>query len=167
MAPGGSRPERLDVARITKVHGLRGEVVVDLLSSEASRLDPGATLERDAGPPLLVVASRPHQGKWLVAFAGVGTREAAEALRGTVLRAEPIDDPDALWLDEVIGAAVRTVDGDTCGTVVEVHPNPAADLLVLDGGALVPTTFVLGWAGEGEARHLAIDPPPGLLDLAD
>lgn len=167
MAPGGSRPERLEVARITKVHGLRGEVVVDLVSTEPSRLDPGATLERDRGPALVVVASRPHQGKWLVAFEGVGTREAAEALRGAVLRAEPIDDPDALWLDEVIGAAVRTVDGEACGTVVEVHPNPAADLLVLDGGALVPTTFVVGWAGEDGDRHLTIDPPPGLLDLAD
>ncbi len=167
MAPGGSRPERLEVARITKVHGLRGDVVVDLVSTEASRLEPGAVLERDAGPALVVVASRPHQGKWLVAFDGVGSREAAEALRGTVLRAEPMDDPDALWLDEVIGAAVRTVDGEAWGTVVEVHPNPAADLLVLVGGALVPTTFVVGWAGEADDRHLVIDPPPGLLDLAD
>lgn len=167
MPPGASRPDRLEVARITKVHGLRGEVVVDLVSTEVSRLDPGATLERDAGPALVVVASRPHQGKWLVAFEGVGTREAAEALPGTVLRAEPIDDPDALWLDEVVGATVRTVAGDPCGTVVEVHPNPAADLLELDSGALVPATFVLGWAGEGGDRHLAIDPPPGLLDLTD
>lgn len=167
MPPGGPRPERLEVARITKVHGLRGEVVVDLVSSEEARLDPGATLERDIGPALLVLTSRPHQGKWLVAFAGVETREAAEALRGTVLRAEPIDDPDALWLDEVIGAAVRTVAGEACGTVREVHPNPAADLLVLDDGVLVPTTFVVGWAGDDGDRHLAIDPPPGLLDLAD
>ncbi len=167
MSPGGSRPERLEVARITKVHGLRGEVVVDLVSTEASRLDPGAVLERDAGPALVVVGSRPHQGKWLVAFDGVGSREAAEALRGTVLRAEPMDDPDALWLDEIIGVAVRTVDGDSCGTVVDVHPNPAADLLVLDGGVLVPTTFVVGWAGDDGDRHLSIDPPAGLLDLAD
>jgi len=116
---------------------------------------------------LVVVGSRPHQGKWLVAFDGVGSREAAEALRGTVLRAEPMDDPDALWLDEVIGVVVRTVDGEACGTVVEVHPNPAADLLVLDGGALVPTTFVVGWAGDDGDRHLSIDPPAGLLDLAD
>jgi 16S rRNA processing protein RimM len=55
------------VGRITKAHGLRGEVVVDLLSSEESRLAPGTALETDRGD-LVVVSSRPHQGKWLVVF---------------------------------------------------------------------------------------------------
>jgi 16S rRNA processing protein RimM len=153
------------VGRITRSHGLRGEVVVDLLSSEPElRLAVGAELATDRGP-LVVEAARPHQGKWLVVFEGVLGREAADALRGTELRAEPIDDPDALWVHDLVGASVVDAAGVERGTVVAVLANPADDLLELDGGALVPVGFITGWEGEGDARRLVVDPPEGLFDL--
>jgi 16S rRNA processing protein RimM len=156
--------ETLLVGRITKAHGLRGDVVVDLLSSEESRLAPGATLDSARGP-LVVAASRPHQGKWIVVFDGVNSREAADALRGVELTGEPIDDPEALWVHELIGVAVREVDGTERGTITAVFPNPADDLLELDGAALVPVTFIVGFEGEGDDRRLVIDPPDGLFDI--
>lgn len=153
---------RLLVGRVTRAHGLRGEVVVDLLSSEPEvRLAAGAVLDASTGATLRVVSARPFQQRWLVTFDGVGTREAADALRGVELFGEPLEDPDALWLHEVVGAPVVDLAGNTCGTVVAVVANPASDLLELDGGALVPVTFVEGW---DDARRLVIDPPPGLLD---
>jgi 16S rRNA processing protein RimM len=152
------------VGRITKAHGLRGDVVVDLLSSEASRLAPGATLDSARGP-MVVASSRPHQGKWIVTFDGVNSREAADALRGVELTGEPIDDPDALWVHDLIGVAVREAGGTERGTITAVFPNPADDLLELDGAALVPVTFIVGFEGEGEGRRLVIDPPDGLFDL--
>jgi 16S rRNA processing protein RimM len=159
-------PPRLLVGRVTKAHGLHGEVVVDLLSTEIeARLAPGAALERDGGAPLVVASARPHQGKWLVVFDGVGSREAAEALRGTELRAEAIEDPEALWVHELVGAAMVDTAGAACGTVVAVVANPANDLLELVSGALVPERFVVGWDGDGDGRRLVIDPPPGLHDL--
>lgn len=156
--------EALLVGRITKAHGLRGDVVVDLLSSEASRLAKGATLGSARGP-MVVASSRPHQGKWIVVFDGVNSREAADALRGLELTGEPIDDPDALWVHDLLGVAVREVGGTERGTVTAVYPNPADDLLELDGAALVPVTFVVGFEGEGPARRLVIDPPDGLFEL--
>lgn len=148
------------VGRVQRAHGLRGEVVVDLLSSEPEvRLAPGSTYGS-----LRVASARPHQDKWLVTFDGVTSREAADALRGTELRAEPLDDPDALWVHDLIGATVVEVDGTDRGIVEDVLPNPADDLLVLAGGALVPVTFVVGWDDEG---RLVIDPPAGLFDLLD
>jgi 16S rRNA processing protein RimM len=153
------------VGRITKAHGLRGEVVVDLLSSEPEvRLAVGAVLDSDRGP-LTVAAARPHQGRWLVTFDGVTSRETADDLRGTELRAEPLDDPNALWVHDLVGAEVVDTGGVTRGAVVAVVANPADDLLELDGGALVPVGFVVGWEGEGDARRLVIDPPAGLFDL--
>lgn len=152
------------VGRITKAHGLRGEVVVDLLSSEESRLAPGAVLSSARGE-LTVASSRPHQGKWLVVFEGIASREAAEALRGVELRGEPIDDPQALWVHELVGLEVREVGGTARGRVVSVVANPADDLLELDGGALVPITFVVGYDGDGDERRVLIDPPDGLFDL--
>ena len=128
------------------------------------RLASGAVLSTD-GTPLTVESARPHQGRWLVCFDGVLTKEAADALRGTELYAEPLDVPDALWVHELIGAAVVEPDGTARGRIVAVHANPASDLLEVDGGALVPERFVVGWEGDGEARRLVIDPPAGLFEL--
>jgi 16S rRNA processing protein RimM len=153
------------VGRITRPHGLRGEVVVDLISSEPERrLAPGAELATATGS-LRVRAARPHQAKWLVVFEGVETREAADALRGTELRAEPLDDADALWVHDLVDAAVVDAAGTERGRVVAVVANPADDLLELDSGALVPIGFITGWTGEGEDRRLVVDPPEGLFDL--
>ncbi len=150
----------LEVGRITKPHGLRGEVVVKLLTDRSGRLDPGAVLSTPRGD-LVVRAARPHQDRWIVAFEGRTTREQADELRGTVLRAEAADDPDELWVHQLIGAAVVTTAGDTVGRCTGVIANPAADLIELDGGALVPVVFVVDHSPE----TVVIDPPDGLFDL--
>jgi 16S rRNA processing protein RimM len=151
------------VGRVLRAHGLSGEVVVDLLSSEPDvRLAPGAELLRaDGGAALRVVAARPHHDRWIVRFDGVDGRDAADALRGLELEGEPLEVDDALWVHEVIGAAVVDTTGAACGSVTSVLANPADDILELDTGALVPVTFVVGWDDE---RRLVVDPPEGLLD---
>ena len=150
----------LDVGRITKPHGVRGEVVVDLLTDRRERVAPGARLASVRGE-LLIVASRPHQGKWLVMFEGVADRNAAERLAGVVLRAAPLDDPDALWVDDLVGASVVEANGTERGTIVAVVENPAHDLLELDTGALVPVVFVRSV----DAGVVTVDVPDGLFDL--
>ncbi len=152
-------PARLEVGRIVKAHGLGGEVIVQLTSDRVERLKPGAVLW--AGERRLEVrSSQPHTGRHLVRFGGLESREAADAVHGVVLTAEPLDDPSTLWVHELIGSAVVTVDGTALGTVVAVEANPASDLLVLDTGGLVPLTFVT----EATAGRLVVDPPAGLLD---
>ena len=141
-------------------HGLAGEVVVGLSTDRVERLEPGTTLETDRGP-LVVQRSRPHGGRYVVAFAGIADREAAESLRGLLLRAPGIDDPQALWVHELIGAEAVLVDGTVAGRIEAVEASGADDLLVLDTGALVPAGFAVGWDDD---RRLVIDPPPGLLD---
>jgi 16S rRNA processing protein RimM len=151
----------LEVGRVHKAHGVRGEVVVSLLTDRLERVAPGAVLY--AGDrPLEIVASRPHQKHFIVSFAGVDTREEAEALHGAVLSAEPLADDEELWVHELIGAAVVAVDGSAVGTVESVQANPASDLLVLDGGALVPVVFVVERRDDGT---VVVDLPEGLLDL--
>jgi 16S rRNA processing protein RimM len=152
----------LEVGRITKTHGVRGDVLVQLTTERTSRLDPGTVLHTDRGP-LTVTRSSPHQDRWIVHFEGLDVREAADAWRGVVLRAEPLGDDgaDELWVHELIGARVALPDGTAVGTVDEVQANPAADLLVLDTGALVPVVFVT----DHHEGTVTIDPPEGLLDL--
>jgi 16S rRNA processing protein RimM len=164
------RPAKLvEVGRVVKPHGLRGQVVVDLITDRDERVGPGARLQSDAGT--LVVASARRQlrraghtprNHWVVAFEGYEGREAVEALRDVVLRAEPIDDPDELWVDDLVGAdVVVSATGATVGTCVAVVANPASDLLELDSGALVPVVFVV----EHGPGRVVIDPPDGLFDL--
>jgi 16S rRNA processing protein RimM len=149
----------LEVGRVVRAHGLRGEVLVDLVTDIETRVAPGSVLSSDRGP-LTVEASRPHQGRHLVMFAGVADRTGAEALAGLALRAEAVADPEALWVHELIGSTVREVGGTVRGTVVEVQANPAHDLLVLDDGALVPIVFVVTC----EDGVTVIDPPEGLFE---
>ena len=49
--------------------------------------------------------------RWRVHLDGVDDRTAAERLTGAVLHAEPIDDPDELWVHQLIGATVVETDG--------------------------------------------------------
>ena len=155
--------EFLEVGRITRAHGLRGEVVVSLISDRHERLAPGAALESQRGT-LVVVSSRPHQKNWIVQFEGIEGRDAAETWRGVALSAEPIDDPDALFVHDLVGCRVVDAQGGDRGVVTALQANPASDLLVLDGGALVPLVFVIGSPADGVIR---VDTPPGLFELYD
>jgi len=158
--------ERLVVGRVGRAHGLRGEVAVTFTSNRPERAEPGSVLfvgDRE----LVIDASRPHQGRMLVQFVGIDDRTAAERLLGAELTADPLAagaaelDDDELWVHEVVGAQVFDRTGSCVGTVVAVEANPAHDLLVLDGGALVPMVFVV----EQRDGELVIDPPDGLLEL--
>ena len=151
----------LEVGSITRPHGVRGEVLVSLTTNRVERLETGAVLA--SGDREFVVArSRSHNGGWIVDFEGVSDRNAAEAVRGTVLYAEPIDDPDELWVHELIGAVVIDQHEISRGTVVGVVGNPASDLLELESGALVPVRFVTDLL---PAERITVDAPDGIFDL--
>ena len=151
----------LEIGRIVKPHGIRGEVIVDLVSNRPEeRLAPGSVLSSDRGA-LEVLTATPHQDRWIVAFDGIPDRNAAESYRDVVLSAEPIEgDDDTLWVHELIGSEVVDTDGRSYGPVEAVEANPASDLLVLSGERLVPLVFVVLKA----PGRVVIDPPPGLLD---
>lgn len=154
---------------MTRPHGLRGEVVVLLTTDREERVAPGSQLFFDGGP-LVVASSRGQQGRertrWIVRFEGYDDRSSADRLRDAVLRAVPIEDPDELWAHQVIGAEVVLAGtGESAGRCVAVVANPAADLLELESGALVPVVFVVDVVATPEARRVVIDPPPGLFDL--
>lgn len=157
----------LEVGYIGRAHGLRGEVVVQLLSTLEGRLSAGSSLQC-RGAKLVVESSRPlpgrngpHGSQWLVTFAGVSTREAADGLRGAPLLAEALQDAEGMWAHQVIGCEVFDTGGIYRGTVTALQANPASDLLVLDEGALVPLRFVVAEA----PGRLTVDVPEGLFDL--
>lgn len=153
----------LEVGYIRRAHGLRGEVFVQLNSDSDARLAPGAELMAD-GEVLVVESSRvASNGRRVVKFAQISDRTAAETYANRLLHGRPIDDPDALWVHDLIGKRVVEVDGTDHGLCVSVLANPAADLLELESGALVPTNFVVSNADD----VIVVDTPAGLFDLLE
>ncbi len=145
------------MARIGRAHGIGGEVSVTLISDRSDRVTVGAEFATDRGP-LRVVSARPHGRTLLVRFDGVEDRTSAEALAGTVLRAEADDDAAGLWVHQVVGKDVVDPAGVAHGRVVAVQQNPAHDLLVLTGDVLVPAVFIVE-VGE----HIVVDAPEGIF----
>lgn len=149
----------MEVGRVAKSHGLRGEVIVELFTNRTERVAPGTVLTTDHGE-LVVERSSPHGTRWIVAFKGVLSREAADDLRGRLLSAPAIEDADALWVHELVGSEVHHRSGERIGRVVAVEANPASDLLVLETGGLIPLRFVTAH----ESGRVTVDIPEGLLE---
>ena len=153
-------PGLLEIGHLRRAHGVRGQVNVQLASDRPERLVKGARWFA-RGQWLTVVTASPHHDRWLVTFEEVRDRVAAQRLTNAPAYAEPLEDPEELWVHELIGVPVVEVDGTARGTCVAVIDNPAADLLELDSGALVPVVFVT----EHSAERIVIDPPAGLFEL--
>lgn len=159
----------LEVGRIAKSHGVRGDVLISFTTDFAeARSQPGASLVVE-GRQYTVAAARPHQKYMLVTLKGVGDRNAADLLRGKTVQAEPLDDRegsdvgpnDVVFVHEVIGRQLVDQHGVEHGEVVSVIDNPASDLMELASGALVPFNFLT----EVTSEVVLVDVPVGLLEL--
>ena len=150
----------LEVGRIIKAHGLRGQVIVDLWTDRHERMVPGVELSTERGP-VLVMAAAAHQDRFIVSFDRITSREDADEWRGVVLSAPRIDDDDVIWIDQLFDAEVYDAEGVLRGVVIDIESNPASDILVLDNGALVPLTFVTNV--EANTR-IDVDVPDGLFE---
>lgn len=154
------------VGRVGKPFGLQGEVYVHV--DPDLDLEPGEECHRPDGAPLLVEALRSHKGRTVVAFEGVEGRDAAEALRGTLLTRPRTDvgiAEDMIWVADLIGRQVVDDHGELVGVVERILDGPAHDYLVLarpDGGeALIPMVDeLLDWSVD----PVVVTPPDGLLD---
>lgn len=158
------RPEGLlEVGRLGRAHGVKGGIVVTLVTDRLERVQPGARVH-DGSQWRTVATSRAlPQGKWMVVFDEVADRNAAEALGGRTLWGEPLADDDALWVHDLIGGRVVDQHGVERGVCIAVIDNPANDLLELDTGHLVPVTFVESVAD----GVITVDAPDGLFELLD
>ncbi|HEX6864005.1 MAG TPA: ribosome maturation factor RimM, partial [Thermoanaerobaculia bacterium] len=112
-------PERVAVGRVLRPHGVRGEVVVEVLSDVPGRLAPGRSLRASwAGRPqrtVTVESYRPHKSGALVRFAGAEDRDRAEELRDALLEVDRSEVPAApegtyYWY-QLLGCRCR-VDGE-------------------------------------------------------
>jgi len=165
------RPRWVAVGRITRTHGVKGEVAVLPLSDIGSRFEPGSTifLDERQDRPLTVASSRPHRQRLLVAFQGVGDRTAAEELRGHYVFVPSSSAPPLpageYWSYDLIGCEVRTEEGRLLGTVREVIHGPANDVWVAQGQGgevLIPALKDVVHQVDTAGRRIVVRDVPGL-----
>ena len=154
----------LEVGKVGRPHGVRGDVFIDLTTDRTERASVGTRLWiRDAW--YTVAQTNRANQRWRVHLEGVDGREVAQRLTGARVFAEPIDDPDVFWVHQLIGATVVDSSGADRGRCVSVVDNPAADLLELESGALVPANFITAVDSDADPVVVTIDPPDGLFEL--
>jgi 16S rRNA processing protein RimM len=154
----------LEVARIIKPHGLGGEVGVLMHWDDSDALTrakhvwltliDGTSIERE------IVRVRQSGRGFLVQFAGVGDRDAAEELRGARLSVErsvlPEASPGEVYLADLVGRDVVGPDAALIGKVVEIVSYPSVDALVIEraDGSRVEQPLVDDWV---QALHVCSD----------
>ena len=171
---------QLRVGRLTKAHGLKGAIKVELYTDDPERrFAPGSVFQ------LQVPTSSPWHGKTLelielkwynshavAFFKDVPDRSAAEALIKAILwvnqdLAESPAEDDAWYDHQLVGLAVMR-DGVKVGEVSRVDHFPAQDLLLVatESGAEVLVPFVKAFvpAVDVKAGTLTVTPPPGLFE---
>jgi 16S rRNA processing protein RimM len=179
--PDTAQPDRsqVRVGRLTKAHGLKGALKVELYTDDpARRFVPGATFT------LQVPATSPWHGrtlelaelKWYNAhavafFKDVPDRTAAETLVKAILwvdqdPAEVTDEEDAWFDHQLVGLRVLR-DGVEVGTLTQIDHLPAQDLLTVTtpaGDVLVPFVKAIVTAVDVAAGTITVNPPLGLFE---
>ena len=159
------------VGKITRVHGVRGEVSVFVLSEVPERFADGASVWlEDDGRELKIAATRTDRGRLLVKFAEIADRGAAEQLRGRFLAVPESMLPELLdgswWPHQLEGCEVVTEAGRLLGVLVEVVANPANDLWVVRDAAgretLVPALRDVIVDVDVDGRRVLVRDVPGI-----
>jgi 16S rRNA processing protein RimM len=178
--PTGSTPELLEVGRLVAAQGLRGELRVLPLSDFPERFTvPGLRWlrsRRDETRTVELLSGRPLPGKelFVLRFAGIDDRTAAESLVGHVLlvdaRDRPALAPGEFHLLDLVGLAVRLLPGDgVIGRVTDlIHAGNDLLEITLDGDqrtVLIPFVEAIVPEVHPDQGWIGLTPPPGLLEL--
>jgi len=124
-----AKDQRLVVALVRGLHGLRGAVRVEVLTDKPEqRFRPGSVLYREGSDDPLTIASAEAVADgpgWRVRFAEITSREAADTLREVYLESEvhpagELARGEVYW-HEVVGATVRDTEGVDLGVVQDVY----------------------------------------------
>ncbi|GAA1950341.1 ribosome maturation factor RimM [Agromyces allii] len=169
---------QLRVGRLTKAHGLKGAIKLELYTDDPERrFVPGAEFSLQVpadsawhGKHLVLRELRWYNGMPVGFFDGVDDRTAAEALLKAILWVENVDleeaEPDAWYDHQLVGLAVVR-DGVEVGKVARVDHFPAQDLLIVktaSGEVMVPFVQAIVPEVDVAAGIVTVTPPTGLFE---
>lgn len=177
-----AQQNRLRVGRLTKPHGLKGAIKLELFTDNPEqRFRPGAvfSLQVPEESPWFGKTITIRELKWfndqpVGFFDEVPDRTAAESIVKAILwidqaEAESFIEPDAWYGHQLVGLDVRR-DGVKVGTLAEVQHLPAQDLLLVKtptGDVLVPFVAAIVPEVNVEGGYITVTPPLGLFEALD
>jgi 16S rRNA processing protein RimM len=139
---------------VGKPHGVAGAFVVDEASEDPKRFEPGAKLL--AGGEQAEVVERKRAGGRLV------VRLDRPVERGAPLQVPRADLPEpesgSYYAFQLVGLTVEEQGGRTLGTVIEVAPGVANDVLELDSGLALPMVEACVREVDLERRRILVAP---------
>lgn len=153
---------RITLAAVAGAHGIGGEVRLKLFAESLDSLKRQKSVEIDGAAFALTAVRAGGQGA-IARLDGVGTREAAEALRGKLLTIDraalpPLADGEYYYAD-IIGLACVTAAGEPLGHVAAIGDYGAGDVLEIErvegGRTLVPFRLP---AADLQGESIVIDP---------
>ena len=169
------------LGRVVKAFGIRGELKLDPAADfwEGALRSRNLVLRRrtDAGLEergLVVAHYRPQGACYIVRLAGVEDRNHAEELVGSELLIDEstidVALPDVNLPFQVLGARVRSVEGEVLGEVTAVLFSPAHDVYEVTGKKgtfMVPAVAEFVTEIDDEKREIVIRTIPGLIGEGD
>ncbi len=180
-----SKPNKsqLRVGRLTKAHGLKGAIKVELYTDAPERrFVPGAVFSLQVptssdwhGKTLELIELKFYNAQPVAFFKGILDRSTAETLIKAILwiehdPAEKSDEEDAWFDHQLIGLTVLR-DGVKVGTISQIDHFPAQDLITVDtptGDVLVPFVKAIVASVDIDAGTMTVTPPLGLFEeIAD
>ena len=137
-SPAPGEPVFLAVGKLRRPHGVKGEMLMEVLTDFPERLRPGFTLYLEpANEPLVLRSVRPHKDGLLVAFKDCDTPEQAGEYRNRLVNVKAASRPTLpegeYYHHQVIGLRVRTDSGQALGQATEILSTRAHDVLVVRG----------------------------------
>ena len=167
-----AEPHFLAVGRISKPHGVQGEVRVELMTDHPERFEwLKAIYVGEHNPRLVPIESvRYHQEVVLLKLEGYPTRTEAELLRGELLQvpkseAVPLEEGE-YFLYQLIGVEVYTELGKYLGRLTEILETGANNVFVVEGEEsqyLLPDIPDVVREVDIDNGRLVIHPMPGLI----
>ena len=165
--------KRILLGRIAAAHGIRGEVLIRAFTARPEDIGAYGPLDRGGGRTVEVEAVRVTSKGVVASIAGIGDRNAAEALKGTALYVArdrlPPPDEGQFYHADLVGLAAVDPEGRPLGEVVAVHNHGAGDLLevrLADTGQTELVAFTDAFVPEVDlvARRVVVRLPDGDTD---
>ena len=120
------------LALVSAVHGLKGKVKARSLTDRPGSLSKGAEVVLGRGRKLVLAEVSRSAAGFILAFEGIGSREAAQALLGQELSladAPPQALPEGTYVAaDLVGLAVVDEAGKELGKLKAVYPTGANDV---------------------------------------
>jgi 16S rRNA processing protein RimM len=166
----------LAIGQIAGVHGVRGELKVEVLTDDPHRfgLLKRVLIGPDGEEPVAyeMEGYRLHQKRVLLKLRGVDDRDQAGELRGQLVQvpmaeALPLGE-DEYYEHQIVGLEVWTAAGERLGTVDEILYGVGNDVYVVKGEGrreiLIPTIPGVVQQVDLEGGRMTVELPPGLVD---